>query len=412
MKMHKYFPALLVIALVFFIIGFSVGINGVMIPVLEKTFLLSKKMSYFILFSTFSAFFLFAVPSGIIVKKIGYKKSIIIALMIMSLSMFSFIFCSKGSNSIVGFYLYIFVSFLAGIGNTLLQTAINPYVTICGSPKNAAQRMCIMGIMNQLAWFLGPIFLSLFVDVKNPVIEKAVIPFSIAGGLVFLLSVFICFFSMPEIVVKGECVEDHDSNLSGDNNLMAVNRKLNIFCFPHLFLGLIAIFIYVGVETLPMASIIDFAISMNKEDPSYYSIFPPLGMIIGYVISTIILQYIDQDRALSLFSLFALIVSVFVILLPAEIAIYFFMLLGFSHSIMWGCIWALTISDLGKYTKMASSILVIGMVGGAVIPFLFSSILELNDSSSIAFQRAYLILIPAYLYILFYSLVGYKVGRV
>ena len=135
-------------------------------------------------------------------------------------------------------------------------------------------------------------------------------------------------------------------------------------------------------------------------------------MIIGYVISTIVLQYIDQDRALSLFSLFALIVSIFVILLPAEIAIYFFMLLGFSHSIMWGCIWALTISDLGKYTKMASSILVIGMVGGAVIPFLFSSILELNDSSSIAFQRAYLILIPAYLYILFYSLVGYKVGRV
>lgn len=416
MKGYRYFFPLMILAMAFFIIGFSVGINGIMIPVLEKTFTLSKKMSYFILFATFSAFFIFAIPSGVIIKKMGYRKSIVLALVIMSFSMFSFIFCAKKYDSILGFYLYIIISFFAGIGNTLLQTAINPYVTIYGPSEKAAQRMCIMGIMNQLAWFLGPIFLGLFIDVKDPAIENAVIPFSIAGSLILFLSVLIYFFPLPEISESGE--NKDAMNLVGtrlENKIAVVNAKPNVFYFPHLFLGMIAILIYVGVETLPMASVIDFAISMNKENPTYYSVLPPFGMIIGYIFSTIILQYVNQNKALASFSLLALIFSVVIILSPAQIAIYFFLALGFANSIMWGCLWALTINDLGRHTKVASSVLVIGMIGGAVIPIIFSSILESNNwdlmNVSANFQKAYLILIPSYLYILFYSLLGYKIGR-
>ena len=129
-----------------------------MVPILEGTFSLSKGMSYLILAATFSTFMIFGGPAGWVIQKIGYKKSLILALMIMSLGMFLFIVSAKMSASMSGVYMFLLASFVGGMGNTLLQTAINPYVTICGPIEKAAQRMCMMGIMNQSAWFLGPIF--------------------------------------------------------------------------------------------------------------------------------------------------------------------------------------------------------------------------------------------------------------
>ncbi|NLX66866.1 MAG: sugar MFS transporter, partial [Bacteroidales bacterium] len=142
MKLNKYFLPLIIIAFAFFIIGFGVGINGIMVPILEQTFSLSKGMSYLVLTATFSAFLIFGGPSGWVVKKIGYKKSLIIALFIMSMGMFLFIPSAKMSASMAGFYLFLVASFIGGIGNTLLQTTINPYVAIIEPVEKAAQRMC------------------------------------------------------------------------------------------------------------------------------------------------------------------------------------------------------------------------------------------------------------------------------
>ncbi len=412
MKLNKYFLPLVIIAFAFFIIGFGVGINGIMVPILEQTFSLSKGMSYLVLTATFSAFLLFGGPSGWVVRKIGYKKSLIIALFIMSLGMFLFIPSARMSASMAGFYLFLVASFIGGIGNTLLQTTINPYVAIIEPVEKAAQRMCLMGIMNQSAWFLGPIFLSLFIDVKNPMLVNAAIPFGMAAGIIALFALAMIFIPLPEITAEGEVEEEENGN---NELVIAANRKKSIWQFPHLLLGVFALFIYVGVETLPMASVIDFARSIGVDSPARYSMIGPVGMIIGYLISIFSLQWLSQSKGLIIFSLIALISSILLTVLPPHIAIYFLSGLGLSHSIMWGCIWGLTITSMGKFTKSAASMLIVALVGGAAIPLTFGFLLDAIKVSDIAlpsdFQIAYRIFIPCYLYILFYALIGHKIGR-
>jgi fucose permease len=405
------FP-LIIIGVAFFVIGFGVGINGIMVPILEETFNLSKGMSYLVLTATFSAFLIFGGPSGWVIKKIGYKKSLIFSLLIMSLGMLLFIPSAKMGSSMAGFYMFIGAAFIGGMGNTLLQTTINPYVTICGPIEKAAQRLCAMGVMNQSAWYLGPLFLSLFIDVKQPDIAMAAIPFGIAAGLIALFALLMVRVSLPEITAEGETETVDDTD---DETVLAANRKKSVWQLPHLILGTFALFIYVGVETLPMASVIDFAKTIGLDNPEQYSAFGPMGMITGYIISIFVLQWMPQNRAMILFLLIALISSILLVTLPAKIAIYFLSGLGFAHSIMWGSIWALTINKLGKHTKSGASMLVVAIVGGAIIPLVFGFILDaLKPIGAMAtvenFQQAYRLFIPCYLFILYYAVAGHKVG--
>jgi fucose permease len=414
----SYLFPLMIVGVAFFIIGFGVGINGIMVPVLERAFSLSKGMSYLVLTATFSAFLIFGGLSGRVVLKIGYKKSMIIALLIMALGMLLFIPSAKMSASISGFYMFLTASFIGGIGNTLLQSAVNPYVTICGPIEKAAQRMCFMGIMNKSAWYLGPVFLSLFIDVKNPLLDHAAIPFGIAAGVIALLGILIYFVSLPEIKAAGEEEEEEGEleNSVKDAEIIAANRKTSIWQFPHLILGAVALFIYVGVETLPMASAIDFARAIGLDNPAQYSGIVSAGLVIGYIMSIFLLQVMHQTKALILFTLIALFVSCCIVLLPADKAIYCLGGLGFFHSLMWGALWALAIDKLGKFTKPGSSLLVVAIVGGAVLPLLFGFILDaLKTTGEVAgasdFQKAYRLFIPCYLYILFYAVYGCKIGK-
>ncbi len=413
-KQSNHLFPLLIIGVAFFIIGFGVGINGIMVPILERAFSLSKSMSYLVLTATFSAFLIFGRPSGIVIQRIGYKRSMVIALIIMSLGMLLFIPSAKMSTSMQGFYLFLAASFVGGMGNTLLQAAVNPYVTICGPIEKAAQRMCVMGIMNKSAWYLGPIFLSLFIDVTNPVLDQAYIPFGIAAGVITLLAVLIYFISLPEVKAAGEEEEAQHPD-SGNAEVPASGEKISLWQYPHLILGAIALFIYVGVETLPMASAIDFANAIGLDNPAQYSGIVSIGLVIGYILSIFLLQVMRQNNALILFILIALSASFCLILLPARQAIYCLGVLGFSHSLMWGAIWALAIDKLGKKTKSGASLLVTAIVGGAILPLLFGFILDAvrgGEASPLPddFQMAYWIFIPCYLYILYYALAGHKVG--
>ena len=419
MKKSNYLFPLLIIAVAFFVIGFGVGINGIMVPILEDAFSLSKGMSYLVLTATFSAFLIFGRASGWMLKKTGYKKSMVLALLIMSLGMLLFIPSAKMGSSIAGFYMFLIASFIGGIGNTLLQAAVNPYVTICGPIEKAAQRMCFMGIMNKSAWYLGPIFLSLFIDVKNPVLDNASIPFGLAAGIIALLAVVIYYSALPEIKAEGE--DETEYNMAGTEQnaqreiIAAANRKTSIMQFPHLILGAIALFIYVGVETLLMASAIDFAKVIGLKNPEQYAAIEPIGLIIGYIVGIFLLQAVKQRTALIWFVMIALIASVFLVFLPVEKAIFCLVGLGFAHSVMWGAIWALAIDKLGKFTKTGASVLVIAIVGGAIYPLIYGFLLDWiktgETTTATDFQTGYWIFIPSYLFILFYALIGYKVKK-
>jgi len=197
--------------------------------------------------------------------------------------------------------------------------------------------------------------------------------------------------------------------------VIVANKKKSVWQFPHLILGAIALFVYVGVETLPMASAIDFANAIGLDNPAHYSGIVSIGLVIGYLVSIFLLQIMRQKQALILFTLIAIAASLCLVYLPAQQAIYSLAVLGFTHSLMWGAIWALAIGKLGKFTKAGSSILVMAIVGGAIFPLIFGFILDAIKTSGMAitaenFQTGYWIFVPGYLYILFYATLGHKIG--
>lgn len=408
-KKAQVFP-LLILGVLFFVIGFGVGISGFLTPFLKDALQLSTIESYLVITAIFSAFVIFGSPAGWVIKKVGYKTGIVISLLIMGLGMLLFV----PSAQTASFPIFLLALFVGGIGNTLLQASVNPYVTIIGPHESAAMRMCLMGIMNKLAWWMGPVFLGLFLDLKNVQLNQVSYPFYIVTGILIALSVFIYLAPLPEVKATGEDETDESASSS-----TYATGKTSIFQMPHLLLGVLALFFYVGVETLPMASIIGFAKSIfgeNMANPEGYAKYVPIGMFVGYVFGVFMIpKIISQTNALILFAIIGLIASLCVIFLPGQLAIFSLIAVGFGNSIMWGAIWPLAIADLGKFTKAGSSLLVMGIVGGAVIPLIFGLLMdffktaELTSSSD--YKNAYWIFIPAYLFILYFATIGYKIRK-
>ena len=400
---------LLIVGVLFFVIGFGVGISGFLTPFLKDALHLTVTQSYLVTAAIFSAFVVFGTPAGWVIKKVGYKQSIIFSLLIMALGMVLFV----PSANMASFPIFLLALFIGGIGNTLLQAAVNPYVTIIGPQESAAMRMCLMGIMNKLAWWMGPVFLGLFLDLKNVHLNQVSFPFYIVTVILVALSIFIYFAPLPEVKAAGEDETDQSAAST------YATGKTSVFQMPHLLLGVLALFFYVGVETLPMASIIGFAKAVFGEsvaNPEGYAKYVPIGMFVGYVFGVLMIpKIISQTSALRLFTIIGLAASLCVIFLPGEMGIYGLVAIGFANSIMWGAIWPLAIADLGRFTKTGASFLVMGIVGGAVLPLIFGFLIDLfktGDVSTISdYQHAYWIFIPAYLFILYFGTYGYKIRK-
>ncbi len=397
---------LMIVGVMFFVIGFGIGISGFLIPALKSAFNLTTAQSYLVTAAIFSAFVIFGRPTGWVIKKIGYRKSMVLAFFIMALGMLMFV----PSSNAVSFPLFLLALFVGGIGNTLLQGAVNPYVTILGPLDTAAVRMSLMGIMNKLAWWIAPVFLGIFIDLKDVQVADIILPFYIVTGILVVLGISIYFAPLPEVKAEGE----DDESGAGESSYAA--GKTSILQFPHLILGVIALFLYVGIETLPMASIIDFARATfgDVANLESYAKFVTLGLVLGYVFGVITIpRFISQTKALISFAILGIISSLLLIYFPPKYAFYAILLISFSNSLMWPAIWPLAIKDLGRFTKAGASMLVMAIVGGAVIPLIFGVIVDTVKTTEVAivsdYQSAYWVLIPCYLFILYFAISGYKV---
>lgn len=411
-KQSTLFIPLLLIGILFFVIGFGVGISGFLTPFLQSALNLSVTQSYLVTAAIFSAFLIFGTPAGMLIKKIGYRVSMVIALLIMALGMILFV----PSANMASFPVFLLALFVGGIGNTLLQASVNPYVTIVGPMESAAMRMSLMGIMNKLAWWLGPVFLGLFLDLNNVSLDQVSLPFYIVTGILVALAIFMYFAPLPEVKAAGE---DENKDFTNTESGSYGNSKKSIFQMPHVLLGVLALFCYVGVETLPMVSIIGYANTVFGEgmtNPESYAKWVPIGMFIGYIFGVVAIpKIISQTKALRLFAIIGVLASTGVLLLPGKIGIYFLVAIGFANSIMWGAIWPLAIADLGKFTKTGSSLLVMAIVGGAIFPLLFGAIIDLFQTgiepTVSNYKAAYTIFLPAYLFILYFAVAGYKIRK-
>ncbi|MEN8229901.1 MAG: MFS transporter [Bacteroidota bacterium] len=400
------FP-LMIAGIVFFMIGFGIGISGFLTPALRSAFNLSNGQSYLVLTAIFSAFVIFSRPAGWIIKKIGYRKSLMLSFFIMALGMWIFV----PSSYVESFPLFLVALFIGGIGNTILQAAINPYVIILGPEDTAAVRISLMGIMNKLAWWVAPVFLGLFIDLSNVQLDDVVLPFYIVTGILTLVGILIYFAPLPELKAAGE--DDDDTTVSESSYAAG---KRSVLQFPHLLLGVAALFATCGIEGLPLITIIDFGRSTFGEVDNLESFtkFVTLGMVAGYLFGVIAMpRLISQSKALYLFSVLGILSSIILIFLPPKIAFYGLILTSFSISLMWPIIWPLALKDLGRFTKTGATMLVMTLVGAAIVPLIFGFIVDAVKTTEQAvaadYQTAYWVMVPSFLFILYYAISGHKI---
>ena len=387
---------MILIGSMFAVLGFALGINAFFVPFVKQAFNISITMSYLVMTATFLSFVVFGIPSGAIIKKFGYKGGMIIAFLIMAIGFYLIAPSAKA----VSFPLLLLALFISGMGQTLLTSAVNTYVTILGPPESAASRIALMGICSKTFYAVASLMLALFMDLSNVHLEDTILPFYIISGLLVIMGFLYYFAPLPEIKAIGEDETD-DTSLSASY----ASSKTSIFQFPHLLLGAIAIFFDVGVEYIALGTINDFATILKLPSPENYVWFVSTGMVIGYLFGVIFIpKYMSQNTALLLSTISGIIITIMIVMLPVGISIYLVALLGLANALMWPAIWPLAIADLGKFTKMGSSLLVTGLIGGAFLPLLFGFVADMASH-----QVAYIVCLPAYFYIMYYALSGSKV---
>jgi glucose/galactose transporter len=386
---------MMLIGSMFAVLGFALGINAFFVPFVKQAFNISITMSYLVMTATFLSFVVFGVPSGAIIKMFGYKGGMIIAFLIMAAGFYLIAPAAK----IISFPLLLLALFISGMGQTLLTGAVNTYVAILGPPESAASRIALMGICSKTFFSAASLMLAAFMDLSDVHIEDTILPFYIISGVLIIMGVLYYFAPLPEIKAIGE-----DENDGSETSSYAAT-KTSIFQFPHLMLGVIAIFFDIGVEYIALGTINDYAAILNLPSPENYVWYVSAGMVLGYLSGVFFIpKYVSQGMALLISTISGIVVTIMIVLLPVNISIYFVALLGLANALMWPAIWPLAIADLGKFTKMGSSFLVTGIIGGAFLPLLFGYI---ADKAS--YQIAYLVCLPAYLYIMYFAFSGSKI---
>jgi glucose/galactose transporter len=416
-RQQQNIPALILLGSLFFIFGFITWTNSQLIPYLKIACELNDTASYLVATAFFAAYFVMGLPSAAVLRKTGFKNGMSLGLLIMAAGALLFLPAAHARN----YPLFLTGLFIIGTGLALLQTASNPYAAILGPMESAAQRISIMGICNKVAGILavvvfGSIMLKDVDGLKariaamtpaarttelNLMAERVIMPYTWIAISLAALAIVIYFIRLPEVPEETPVT---------DNGLSAA--KTSILQFPHLLLGALAIFCYVGVEVISYDTFTNFGTELGyaTATASGFAKFTGYGLLAGYVLSILgIPKVISQQKALLIMTWLSIALVVAAMFTKGHVAVVCFALLGFSNSVMWPAIWPLAIDKLGRFTKTGSALLVMGIAGGAALPPLYSKLSEFIHMDNPK-QLAYVILLPCYLYILYYALKGHKTG--
>ena len=395
---NNYLFPLAIIGLFFFSIGFALGINSYLMPVLKNAMHISGAASSLLLAATFIPFLLFGIPATHCIRLIGYKRTMALSFAIFAVAFALFILAAK-QNSLTWF---LIASFVSGAANAVLQASVNPYVTILGPLDSAARRISCMGISNKLAWPVTTLFITLVIGkgIGDTQLSDLYLPFTIIIAIFLLLGVIALLAPLPDVKAAGE----DESDTTTASNAYA-DGKTSILQFPHLLLGCLALFLYVGVETISLATATGYAQSLGLEGDNY-GFIPSVGMIVGYVCGVIFIpRYLSQAAAMRICAIIALVGSIAVAVVPNPVfSVCCIFLMALGCSLMWPALWPLAMADLGKFTKAGSSLLTMAIAGGAVMPWLQGLVQD-----AFSYQTSYWVSVPCFLFILYYGLAGYKV---
>jgi len=412
------------IALLFFIFGFTTWINAILIPYFKISCELNNVQSLLVAFAFYIAYLVMAIPAAHLLEKVGFKKGIMIGLWIMALG--ALIFVPAALTRTYG--IFLMGLFSIGTGLAILQPAGNTYITVIGSKARAAQRMSIMGVCNKTAGIIAPLLLAaailkptdteLFSQLPqmdettrnaalDELIKRVIVPYSCLAVVLFGLGIFFRYSVLPEINTSKD-----DAGTAGN-----VSEKTSIMQFPHTILGAFAIFLHVGSQVTGINTVIGYGQYLGlplleaKVFPSYILGITMFGFLMGIVL---IPKFINHLNILRICTTSALILSAVFFFVKgkevtflnhtADISIWVLVLLGLSNSLMWSALWPLSLDGLGRFTKMGGSILIMGLCGSAIIPIAYGYFADLFNPFI-----GYCVLIPCYVYLVFYAYRGYIV---
>jgi MFS transporter, FHS family, L-fucose permease len=404
------------IGLFFFIFGFVTWLNGILIPYLKISCELSHFESYLVAFSFYVAYVIMAIPSSWLLKRTGLKTGMMIGLIVMAGGALLFIPAAMTRT----YGLFLSGLFIMGTGLAILQTAANPYITMLGPIESAAQRISIMGVCNKsagvIATFLFGVMAlkdgdALLASLKHmDIVQRAAALDNLASRVIFPYLGMAVILVIIGILVKISGLPEVDPNVenAGDDKEYYSNRT-SIFQFPFLLLGVIAIFCDVGLEIVAGDTIISYGLSQGipVSIAKYFTSLTMIAMILGYTTGIIVIpRYISQSKALRVCAILGIILAALAISTPSAISVVFIALLGMANSLIWPSVWPLAIEGLGRFTRIGSSLLIMGNLGGALLPLLYGRLADIANP-----QQAYIVVIPCYFFILYYAISGHKVGK-
>lgn len=413
---RQYYLSLAMVGCLFFVFGLVSWVNSILIPYFKIACdLQSGVQTYLVTFAFYIAYLVMTVPASFLLKKVGYKRGAQIGLWIMSSG--ALMFWPAALTRTYGMFLAAL--FIIGTSLAILQSVANPFVTIIGPHESAAKRISIMGICNKFAGIIAPLlFAAAVIRPEDKEIMAAVEKGLLTGvakeqaldqmiqGVIapyVILAVFLFIFGF--IFYKSPI---KDINPDSDNKTASDGEdRRSVWAYPYLVLGVIALFCHLGSQQISIATIIEYAQSMGM-DLEAAKVFPSytLACILGgYLLGVVAIpKYITQQKALVVCTVTGLILSVLVLLLPVKASIWCVVLLGVPNSLIYAGIWPLAIRGLGKWTTLGSSLLVMALCGNAIVSLLYGL---MTDYMSL--QASYWLLIPCFVYMIYYAVRGYKI---
>lgn len=414
----------------YFVFGLVSWVNSILVPYFKISCeLQSEVQGYLANFAFYIAYLVMTIPASALLNKVGFKRGTEIGLWILGLGALLFV----PAAYLRTYNMFLVALFTMGTGMAILQTAANPFVTIIGPIESAARRMSIMGMCNKFAGILAPIIFAAAVIHPS---DKAVMDQVTAGTLTgaakdaaldqmirnvippyVILAIFLIIFG---IVFYKSAIPDIDPNTQNKSGGIKENEgRKSILSYPYLVLGALALFCHLGSQAVSVNTIMGYAQGMGL-DMLQAKAFPSftLGCImLGYLAGVVLIpKYLSQQKALVLCTITGLVLSCLVVLvcgpvhlfgLNTDASIWFLVLLGIPNSLIYAGIWPLAIHDLGRHTSLGSSIMVMGLCANAIVPLIYAWFVDATGSA----RAGYWILIPCFLYMIFYAVRGYKIER-
>jgi MFS transporter, FHS family, L-fucose permease len=407
---NRYWLPLLMIGLLFGVFGFAAWMNSILIPYFQITLELNNVQTTLVTFFFFIAYVVMALPSSWVLKKIGFRKGIVAGLIIMAIGTLLFIPAAMSRTYII----FLLGLFFMGTGQALLQTAANPYITILGPIESAGQRNSVMGIFNKVAGILsqriiGPILLlnadSIMASLKmmnqsdkvkalDEMILRVVNPYMIITIVLMVMAVVMWVVALPSV------------NEETDNAQDEKQMRSSIWQFPHLLLGVLALFCAEGTESITSFYIIPYGQQhgFSTADSQFFVDYIIYAMIAGYLLGTILIpKYITQARALAACSILGCCFAIGAMTTSGFTSVLFFIAMGFSNALNWPCIWPLALRGVGRFTKTAAALLIMAIAGDAIFPVIYA---QLNEWFN--WQAGLYLLLGLYVMIFLYAVAGHK----